>query len=846
MRAGKAPPANLIPGYRLLEPLGSGGFGEVWKCEAPGGLFKAIKFVYGDLHSLVTSNVRAEEELRAIQRIKAIRHPFVLSLDRVEVIDGDLVIVMELADKSLHDLLCEYRQRGLPGVPRGELLGYLREAAEALDLMNQQHGLQHLDVKPQNLFLVSNHVKVADFGLVQSLQARGERDGSSPGLGTVTPTYASPEAFRGILSPHSDQYSLAIVYQELLTGTLPFRGQNVRQMLIQHTQDEPNLAAVPPCDWPALRRALAKAPEHRFESCTEFVRALPTERERVTRLQGTAPETIDDLVLDVPRNTPLPPEERITATWPLSESSWSSASRHPGRPRASRRRAPDNAPPGYQFLTHAGGTAVSEHWAAIAPDGRQRLVKFLQGCGQPDGPSVELAIARLTGLSHPALPTIEVLQAEPPRLILAADPQPPTLRDRCHECQSHGLPGVPRAELLGYLGAVAEVLDHFARTESLQHLGLNPRAILLDRGRVLLADFGLIPLLWVPAGQSAAQLNPRYAAPELFERRTSRGCDVYSLALIYAELLTGTHPYRSPRARTRLSDQPDLERLSVLDREIVARALASDPQQRWPTCGDLVRALEAPSAKALADRGPTPTGAWHAQIAELLATAAGMAFLQGPRALPASTASGEALHHRYTTQLPRTAVRQKLDLFRQQWTGQLLRASDELYSFQVRRSLSFWQRWLGRRARLEVQVQLPVSGPPTEVLMQVRPFGCGREQGQPLLTALAPLLFESAATCLQAAPERRVQARIPWEHPVQVCFVSGTREIGPRIDCRGKDLSLTGIGLFLPPELPSRQVQIFLRTPTRPEEIAVSASITRVQACSDGWYQVGATFIDAP
>src|SRR5690242_21598876 len=94
----REPNAEPIPGYRLLAPLGSGGFGEVWKCEAPGGLFKAIKFVYGAPDGLDATGVPAEEELRAIQRIKDIRHPFILSLDRVEVIDGDLVIVMELAD----------------------------------------------------------------------------------------------------------------------------------------------------------------------------------------------------------------------------------------------------------------------------------------------------------------------------------------------------------------------------------------------------------------------------------------------------------------------------------------------------------------------------------------------------------------------------------------------------------------------------------------------------------------------------------------------------------------------------------------------------------------------------
>src|SRR3954453_7453441 len=107
--------AQPIPGYRLLEPLGSGGFGEVWKCEAPGGLFKAIKFVYGNLDGLEADRAQAEEELRAIQRIKTIRHPFLLSMDRVENVDGELMIVPELADQNLNDLFVAYQKRGLQG-----------------------------------------------------------------------------------------------------------------------------------------------------------------------------------------------------------------------------------------------------------------------------------------------------------------------------------------------------------------------------------------------------------------------------------------------------------------------------------------------------------------------------------------------------------------------------------------------------------------------------------------------------------------------------------------------------------------------------------------------------------
>src|SRR5919201_1293128 len=209
MSCMREPNAEPIPGYRLIEPLGSGGFGEVWKCEVPGGLFKAMKFVYGNLNSLDVEGVRAEQELRALQRIKEVRHPFVLSLDRIEIVKGELVIVMELADRSLHDAYVECQSAGLVGVPRDDLLRYLRDAAEALDHMNEKHGLQHLDIKPRNLFLISDRVKVADFGLVKHL----ERTSGSGVLGGVTPLYASPETFSGKITDRSDQYSLAIVYQ---------------------------------------------------------------------------------------------------------------------------------------------------------------------------------------------------------------------------------------------------------------------------------------------------------------------------------------------------------------------------------------------------------------------------------------------------------------------------------------------------------------------------------------------------------------------------------------------------------------------------------------------------------
>jgi hypothetical protein len=277
----REPNAEPIPGYRLIEPLGSGGFGEVWKCEAPGGLFKAIKFVFGNLNSLDADGARAEQELHSLNRVKEVRHPFVLSMDRIEVVEGELVIVMELADKSLHDYFQECQAAGLVGIPRDTLLRYIRDAAEALDHMNDKHNLQHLDIKPRNLFLISDRVKVADFGLVKQL----ERPSGSV-LGGVTPLYAAPETFSGTISGRSDQYSLAVVYQELLTGQRPFNGKNPRALAQQHQNEEPDLRSLPQGERAVVGRALAKDPARRFPNCLAFIRALYTATQPVRPIAG--------------------------------------------------------------------------------------------------------------------------------------------------------------------------------------------------------------------------------------------------------------------------------------------------------------------------------------------------------------------------------------------------------------------------------------------------------------------------------------------------------------------------------------------------------------------------------
>src|SRR5205823_2768958 len=111
--------------------------------------------------------------------------------------------------------------------------------------------------------------KVADFGLVKDLEGM-----LASVTGGVTPVYAAPETFEGKVSRFSDQYSLAIVYQELLTGHRPYTGTTLRQLVMQHCQGTPDLKSLPADDRPVVLRALAKHHEDRFPSCQIFVDAL--------------------------------------------------------------------------------------------------------------------------------------------------------------------------------------------------------------------------------------------------------------------------------------------------------------------------------------------------------------------------------------------------------------------------------------------------------------------------------------------------------------------------------------------------------------------------------------------
>ena len=246
--------AEPVPGYRLVRKLGEGGVGEAWEAIAPGRVHVALKFIRLD-------SALARPELRSLDVIRDIRHPHLLDVQFTVQVEDHLVVAMPLCDKSLKDRLGECQGEGLPGLPLDELLGYMGEMAGAIDFLNEPRhpsadgalvGVQHRDIKPQNVFLVGGSTRLADFGL-----AKGVVAGSGDHSGCMTPHYAAPELIEGRISPWSDQYSLAVTYVQLRTGQLPFRGP-VAEVLLRHLQGEPDLSGLPAEECATVARALAK------------------------------------------------------------------------------------------------------------------------------------------------------------------------------------------------------------------------------------------------------------------------------------------------------------------------------------------------------------------------------------------------------------------------------------------------------------------------------------------------------------------------------------------------------------------------------------------------------------
>jgi serine/threonine protein kinase len=263
------PGAEPFPGYKLIRLLGRGGWSEVWKANGPTGGECALKFMACDL------TATPFKEIRALQALRPIKHEHILETRNIWSCPGYIVIVMDLCDGSLLDLLEVYLRELEEPMSAKHICHFLSQAAEAIDFLNtrqhlihdQRMAVRHCDVKPSNLLVQGQSVKLADFSLAVPTTATmwyHRREG--------TPLYCAPEVFQGWLSDRTDQYALAVSYYQLRTGRFPF--PTPPGISKDYVRPAPNLSDVTDGERQILSRALAPVPQNRWGSCVEMMMRL--------------------------------------------------------------------------------------------------------------------------------------------------------------------------------------------------------------------------------------------------------------------------------------------------------------------------------------------------------------------------------------------------------------------------------------------------------------------------------------------------------------------------------------------------------------------------------------------
>jgi len=267
---------SLLAGYRLEAQVGAGGFAVVFRARDERlGRLVALKILAPALTADAAFRRRFIAESRAAA---AVDDPHIIPVHEAGEAGGVLFIAMRFVQGG--DLRRVLEREG--ALPPRRAAEFISPVASALDAAHAA-GLVHRDVKPANILVDAragrpDHVYLSDFGVSKGAVSSVSLTGTGQYLGT--PDYSAPEQIQGrAVDGRTDQYALACLAYQLLTGTAPFERDQGLAVLLAHLSEPPpslcsRMPGLPEAADRVLARALAKAPEERYGSCGDFADAL--------------------------------------------------------------------------------------------------------------------------------------------------------------------------------------------------------------------------------------------------------------------------------------------------------------------------------------------------------------------------------------------------------------------------------------------------------------------------------------------------------------------------------------------------------------------------------------------
>jgi eukaryotic-like serine/threonine-protein kinase len=310
---------ELLAGrYELQDVAGSGGMSSVYRArDTVLERTVAIKILHEHYSDDPEYVERFRREARALAQLN---HPNIVTvIDRGEFEGRQFIVFEHVEGENLKELVDREGQ-----LPVDEALALVHQVARGLAFAHE-HGVVHRDVKPHNVLIDTDGVaKVTDFGIARSLEPADGLTETGTLLGTSE--YIAPEQASGRrVDERSDQYSLATVLYELLTGAPPFTGDNFMAVAMKHVQEPvPSVREARPDVSPRLdaivSRAMAKRPEDRFPTTEAMMAALEAARADTDGVLVPAPVTTPDdgVTESIPVPGPLPPSiQRSRKRFPL-------------------------------------------------------------------------------------------------------------------------------------------------------------------------------------------------------------------------------------------------------------------------------------------------------------------------------------------------------------------------------------------------------------------------------------------------------------------------------------------------------------------------------------------------